>query len=98
MSQGPIAVQLRPYARSPANVGIRYDTYTNTTATAVIVKYGTSPVIATDTAAAIQIATAGVRNRFETCRNQDDRGNPPSRANANTIREVLVNAASPHRY
>src|SRR5947208_12648996 len=45
-----------------------------------------------------QTAAGGERNRGDTCRTSRDAGSPPSRANANAIRDAEVTVASPHRY
>ena len=48
--------------------------------------------------APVQIATRGVRNAALTRRSAFEPGRPPSRANANAIRDAEVTVASPHRY
>src|SRR5262245_35138414 len=57
--------------------------------------YAVNKTAAADTP---QIATGGVRNRGETCRTARENGSPPSRANANAIRDAEVTVASPQRY
>src|SRR5438270_13843199 len=69
------------------------------THTAVMVEYtGVYAAKATAAADTPQTATGGVRNRGDTCRTRRDAGSPPSRANANAIRDADVTVASPHRY
>ena len=51
----------------------------------------------TPNAATTQMATFGVWCVGLTLRRNDDQGRPPSRANANSIREPLVTVASPQQ-
>ncbi len=55
-------------------------------------------VNATAAAATPHTATGGVWNRGDTQRTAAWNGIPPSRANANAIRDADVTVASPHRY
>src|SRR5438477_12322069 len=64
----------------------------------MVVYTGVYAVNATAAAATPQTATGGVRNRGDTHRTACENGSPPSRANANAIRDADVTVASPHRY
>ena len=92
-------VQVRPYARSPSTVGIRYDRYRKITLTDVIVEYtGVYSVKAIASMHVSQIAVTGTCRVGLTCRIFVENGSPPSRANANITRDADVTVASPHRY
>src|SRR3954447_15570874 len=69
------------------------------THTLVMVEYtGVYTVNRTDATATPQIATAGLRNRGETCRTASENGNPPSRGKPNAIRAAEGTVARPQRY
>src|SRR5262245_4148468 len=73
--------------------------YRKITQTAVMVEYtGEYTLNSTAAIATPQMATGGVRYFGETCRTHRDAGRPPSRANANAIRDAEVTVANPHRY
>src|SRR5262245_4604783 len=59
---------------------------------------GVYTVNRTEATATPQIATAGLRNRGETCRTAAENGSPPSRAKAKAIRDAEVTVARPQRY
>ena len=65
---------------------------------AAMVVYGTSPMQSRAMPATAQMATEGVRDVALTRRTNLEAGKPPSRANANAMREAEVSAARPQRY
>src|SRR5262249_25276860 len=89
----------RGAARRLAAMGIPYDAYSASVDSAVITVYASAQSPTASAAVAdVHTATCGLWKRGDTCATNRDPGSPPSRANANSMRELDVTDDRPQNH